>query len=170
MTSDRHSESPTPQQMAGGVAVVIAVSIFALAMMEDLPFNLPRTWYVHRALWILLACLLLLAAWWLQRGTPPLRRDHWRPTRRGVRFERLVVYSKPDCHLCDDAKDLLGHYSEYLPEIVEVDINDDPELQQRYGESIPVVEIDGKLRFRGRVNELLLRRLIEGAGGVKDEG
>jgi predicted thioredoxin/glutaredoxin len=63
--------------------------------------------------------------------------------------------------LCDDAKSVLAGYLEYLPRIEGVDIDSDPELQNRFGNSIPVVEIDGEVRFRGRVDEVLLRRLIE---------
>ena len=46
--------------------------------------------------------------------------------------------------------------------IEEIDIAGAPELEEQFGTSIPVVEIDGIVRFRGRVSELLLRRLIEG--------
>jgi hypothetical protein len=45
-----------------------------------------------------------------------------------------------------------------IPE--EVDIDLDPELKARFTDCVPVVEIEGKIRFRGRVNEVLLRRLI----------
>ncbi len=43
---------------------------------------------------------------------------------------------------------------------VMVDIDRDPELQKRFTECVPVVQIDGVIRFRGRVNEVLLRRLV----------
>jgi hypothetical protein len=41
-----------------------------------------------------------------------------------------------------------------------IDIDADPELRQRFDTCIPVVEIDGKIRFRGHVNRMLLRRII----------
>jgi hypothetical protein len=44
--------------------------------------------------------------------------------------------------------------------MLEVDIDRDPELVARFSTCVPVVELDGKVRFRGRVNEVLLRRLI----------
>ncbi len=44
--------------------------------------------------------------------------------------------------------------------IDEIDINERPELLDRYNTCVPVVEIDGKVRFRGKVNEVLLLRLI----------
>ena len=41
-----------------------------------------------------------------------------------------------------------------------VDISQDSELLDKYEMCIPVVEIDGKVRFRGKINEVLLRRII----------
>ena len=38
-----------------------------------------------------------------------------------------------------------------------------PHLVDRFGKCVPVVELDGKVRFKGRINEILLRRLIEGS-------
>jgi hypothetical protein len=46
-----------------------------------------------------------------------------------------------------------------------VDIDADPALRERYNECIPVVEIDGRERFRGRINEVLLARLLAHEGG-----
>ena len=43
--------------------------------------------------------------------------------------------------------------------VEEVDIDADPALRKRYTDCVPVVLIDGKERFRGRVDERLLRRL-----------
>ena len=41
-----------------------------------------------------------------------------------------------------------------------IDVDQDPALRERYDECVPVVVIDGKERFRGRIDELLLRRLL----------
>jgi hypothetical protein len=45
-----------------------------------------------------------------------------------------------------------------------VDIDADPAWRERYHECVPVVEIDGKERFRGRINEVLLQRLLAAEG------
>ena len=45
-----------------------------------------------------------------------------------------------------------------------VDIDDDPALRERFDTCVPVVEIDGQVRFRGRVEPKLLRRIIRSAG------
>ena len=44
--------------------------------------------------------------------------------------------------------------------IDEVDIDGDPKLVARHGTSVPVVAVDGKVRFRGVVNPVLLDRLL----------
>ncbi|EAQ79912.1 hypothetical protein DSM3645_22269 [Blastopirellula marina DSM 3645] len=59
--------------------------------------------------------------------------------------------------MCEDAEQILIRHG-IAPELVNID--DSPELTQKYGCCIPVVEIDGKVRFRGRVHEMLLRRLL----------
>jgi len=47
-----------------------------------------------------------------------------------------------------------------------VDVDQDAELRARYDQCVPVVEIDGRERFRGRIDELLLRRLLSASGDV----
>jgi glutaredoxin len=68
-----------------------------------------------------------------------------------------VVYTRLGCHLCEDAKQVLLRHG---LTVEEVDIDRDAGLHARYDECVPVVEIDGKERFRGRVDERLLRRLL----------
>lgn len=68
-----------------------------------------------------------------------------------------LLYTRQGCHLCDDAKGLLQRH--HLA-VREIDVDQDPELRARYNECVPVVWIDGKERFRGRISEVLLRRLL----------
>jgi len=68
-----------------------------------------------------------------------------------------VLYSRQGCHLCDEAGEVLARCGLSFEK---VDIDADPDLARRYGECVPVVVIDGRERFRGRVDELLLRRLL----------
>ncbi|RIK77525.1 MAG: NrdH-redoxin [Planctomycetota bacterium] len=70
---------------------------------------------------------------------------------------QVVLYTRSGCHLCDDARDLLVRHG-LNPQSVDIDA--DPELRERYDFCVPVVVIDGVERFRGRVNEVLLRRLL----------
>ena len=68
-----------------------------------------------------------------------------------------TLYTRAGCHLCDEGLTLLERYG-LRPEIV--DIDRDPKLVARYGDCVPVVEIDGRERFRGRIDPRLLRRLL----------
>jgi hypothetical protein len=151
------------RQTAGLVSLASGIALLLLVLLDSafsLPWSFPRTWYVHRTLWGAVALALCALGWYLQRqrGVGP---EPWKPASAGRRFRRLIVYSRSDCHLCDDATAVLANYLEYLPRIEDVDIDEDPMLQGRFGDSVPVVEIDGEIRFRGRVDEMLLRRLIE---------
>ena len=60
---------------------------------------------------------------------------------------RLVLYARPDCHLCDEARagleKLLADGASF--ELEEVDIDSDDELFKRYLERIPVVELEGEI-------------------------
>ena len=70
----------------------------------------------------------------------------------------VVLYTRVGCHLCEEAaRVLIGAGLE--PELV--DIDRDPQLVARYDQCIPVVVIDGRERFRGRVDRRLLARLVK---------
>ena len=74
---------------------------------------------------------------------------------------RVVVYTRANCPLCDEAAEFLdeeqrkhGFQLEYR------DIANDAELTRQHGDSIPVVEVNGLVRFRGRINPVLWKRLM----------
>lgn len=75
------------------------------------------------------------------------------------RKHEVIVYTRDGCHLCEDAYQLLLKYG-FKPKLVNIDA--DSELRDRYHVWVPVVVIDGKERFRGRVDEVLLKRLLRG--------
>ena len=70
---------------------------------------------------------------------------------------RLVLYTRNGCCLCDEAVALLARHR-LQPQLVDIDLN--PELHEKFTNCVPVLEIDGKVRFRGRINEVLLKRLL----------
>ena len=76
---------------------------------------------------------------------------------------RVVVYSRQGCHLCEQVGDMLARCG-ITPTWVDIDA--DPELLERYDHCVPVVDILGRTRFRGQVNELLLRRILHAELGV----
>ena len=58
---------------------------------------------------------------------------------------QVVLYKAEGCHLCERAKAQLAELRDELGfELVEIAIDSDPELESRYRELIPVVEIDGE--------------------------
>lgn len=122
---------------------------------------MPETWYSNRSAWYLGAAAAFVASLLLLKSPRPVAAH--RSAKRPKAFERVVLYTREGCHLCDDARDLLANFQDSLPEIEEVDIDADPELREKFTECVPVVEIDGKVRFRGHVNEVLLQRLIDAA-------
>lgn len=70
---------------------------------------------------------------------------------------RVVIYTREHCPLCDEAHHELVRHG-LRPTLVDVD--GDPALRQQFGNCVPVVHINGRLRFRGRVNEHLLKRIL----------
>ena len=60
-------------------------------------------------------------------------------------MHRVILYSKPGCHLCEIAHDLLqGLTREFDLTIDEIDITRDAALLERYRETIPVLVIDDR--------------------------
>lgn len=70
----------------------------------------------------------------------------------------VLVYTRQGCHLCDQAADLIRDRG-VEAELIDIDLH--PELQEKYTACVPVVVIDGRVRFRGRVNPVLLQRIID---------
>jgi glutaredoxin len=57
----------------------------------------------------------------------------------------ITLYGKPGCHLCDDARATIERLiAGRAVALEEVDITLDPALHARFGERIPVLEIDGE--------------------------
>ncbi len=73
-------------------------------------------------------------------------------------IHQVLLFTRIGCHLCDQAEAILIRHG-LTPQKFDVDAN--PELQQKYDTCVPVVVIDGKERFRGQVNEFLLKRLLK---------
>ena len=78
---------------------------------------------------------------------------------------RIVIYTRHDCHLCDEAKAAVARATAGLGvKVVKVDVDTDPALRERFGHEVPVVFIDDHKAFKFRVDEArLLRRLRRGA-------
>ena len=77
----------------------------------------------------------------------------------------LTLYGKPGCHLCDDARAAVERVAARRDVPLEqVDISLDPVLYKRYGERIPVLEMDGETVFEFFVDEVDLERRLDRVG------
>ena len=153
-------ESSNAMAVLGTVLLFSGAGFVFLLMIARSPEStiaLPRFLYQNRDLWLVagggmvavgMLCLKQAGAATSVAESSP--------------FSSVVLYTRSDCPLCDEAKEVLNKYRARLPGIDEVDIDDDTDLTAEFGEWVPVVEIDGKVRFRGRIDEMLFRRLMDG--------
>lgn len=81
----------------------------------------------------------------------------------------LVLYTRPGCELCDEARLLIGAVvverlstGRPAPSIVELDIATDPALERTYFDRIPVVEVGGR-RIETIISAKKLRRMLSDA-------
>ncbi len=78
-------------------------------------------------------------------------------------MRKVTVYSKPDCHLCDIAKERVLNVQKKIPFDLEfVDIRGTQALFDRYCEKIPVVAVDEEEVFFFRVSEKRLAKMLLG--------
>ena len=84
----------------------------------------------------------------------------------GTPLPDLILYGRPDCGLCDEARDLLRallaeRAAIGLPTrtLQEIDIDTDPALQREFFATIPVVELGGR-RLETVTSAAKLRRLL----------
>jgi hypothetical protein len=77
------------------------------------------------------------------------------------RAERVVVLTRQGCHLCDVA---IAEVAAVCAEIGEayavLDVDDDPELQRRYTDQVPVTFVDGAQHDFWRVDPVRLRAAL----------
>jgi glutaredoxin len=82
-----------------------------------------------------------------------------------ARPPQVALYTARGCHLCDRARaTLVGLREELEFGLREVDITGDDELEARYREFLPVVEIDGRRAFVYHVQADVFRRRIGSRG------
>jgi glutaredoxin len=77
---------------------------------------------------------------------------------------RVLLYSRPGCHLCEDARAVVAEVCAELGETFdEVDITAGPEaaeLTRLFGEEIPVTFVDGRQHDFWRVDAARLRSAL----------
>lgn len=86
-----------------------------------------------------------------------------RTSRESVKQQaRVILYSKPGCHLCEVMKREIALAScDNLYEMEEINIETDPDLLKQYRYDIPVLVINGIERFRHRLSADEFRASLE---------
>jgi hypothetical protein len=95
--------------------------------------------------------LAWLRAWWKK----PTRREN----------VSVCLYTRSGCHLCDLAWERLqATQRRHGFQLEAVSIDGRPDLEAQFGDDVPVVTVNGRVRFRGTVNDALLMRLLRAEG------
>ena len=75
---------------------------------------------------------------------------------------RVEIYSRPGCHLCEEAKAVIDRVRRRYAFALEViDIEGNPALEACYGTEIPVIAINGNKAFKYRVDEAEFERKVK---------
>jgi hypothetical protein len=76
---------------------------------------------------------------------------------------RVTLVTRPGCHLCEAAREVVARVCADLGEAwEELDLDADPALSARYADEIPVTLVDGRQHDFWRVDETRLRRALGG--------
>lgn len=76
-------------------------------------------------------------------------------------IRRVTLFHAAGCHLCERAQGQLTRLRDELDfAYEEIDIGGDPELEERYREWLPVIEIDGERAFVYYLDEAAFRRRL----------
>ena len=80
-------------------------------------------------------------------------------------IRRVVLFSRPSCGLCDEARAVLQAARTAVPfDLQEVNVETDDALELEYGIRIPVITIDGEERFEIAVEEGAFLDALRGEG------
>ena len=84
----------------------------------------------------------------------------------------VELYSKEECHLCDEARAVLEKVQKQMPFLLrEFKLTPGDQYFEEYKEMFPVVHIDKELAFRHRVSENMLKiRLQQAANSDRNRG
>jgi glutaredoxin len=166
MTTERDSDA----EMAARVNLVLgttlmvvgsslAVLIFADKTGQPLDW-MPQIWFATRHLHVVL-CLIVFGFAAIVLKLPA--RELSNGDSNEALFNSVRFYTRGNCELCVTALATVRTFENKLGDFEVIDIDHDQELRQRFNDCVPVLEIDGKVRFRGIIKPELLERLIEGA-------
>ena len=79
---------------------------------------------------------------------------------------RVTLVTRPGCHLCEAAREVVARVCADLGETwEELDLDADPALAARYADEIPVTLVDGRQHDFWRVDEVRLRAALGAVSG-----
>ena len=68
---------------------------------------------------------------------------------------RLTLLSRPGCHLCEEMRrQVEAILADVERQWEDVDVDSDPELARRYGETVPILFVNGRLFAKIRLPRL----------------
>ena len=79
---------------------------------------------------------------------------------------KVVIYSRVNCHLCEEAERSVREVSTEIPfELEVIDINGDQELEKLYSEEVPVITINGDVHDYYKVDKRRLLKALRALNG-----
>ena len=76
----------------------------------------------------------------------------------------VTIYSRPGCHLCDEAKSQLAPLlREFSARLTEINIDEDPDLRALYDLDVPVIFLGARKAAKHRVDPAQFRRQLRDA-------
>ena len=124
----------------------------------SIAISFPSIWYTSRNFHLIICIAMFVLGYRAHRLATVTDQAEMSD---GPVFESVKVYTREGCELCDKAIEIIEQFQADLPLTECIDIEHDPTLLEKHSEWIPVVEIDGQVRFRGTVSPELLERLID---------
>jgi hypothetical protein len=80
----------------------------------------------------------------------------------------VTLIGRSGCHLCDIARSVVGQALARAPfELVEIDVDSDPELRAEYGDQVPVVLVDARMHSFYEVDQDSLLAAVAAARNVR---
>lgn len=74
---------------------------------------------------------------------------------------KLTLYSRADCCLCDEMKDVVRQVAAKIAlDLEEIDVDSSAQLKEQYGSEVPVLFINGKKAFKYRITAKQLERRV----------
>ena len=74
---------------------------------------------------------------------------------------KLTLYSRKECCLCDEMKEVVREVAANIPvEIEEIDVDRSAPLRAEFGDQVPLLFVDGKKAFKYRVTAKELERRL----------